>query len=94
MKDMFGNDLRKTDSFGTPRDEWADLVRCRVCGSDNVDGSPIGAGVEMPDPVDEDNVLIGYSVVAFVCLACGARWVDDDSTDPANGAGQSEQGDQ
>ena len=67
-----------------------DLIRCPVCGSDNVDGSPIGAGVEMPNPDDEDRPLIGYSVVAFVCLACGARWVDD-STDPAYGGGDGDQ---
>ena len=92
VRDMYGNDLRKTDSFGTPRGDWAPVIRCPVCGSDDLDGAPVDDGVEMPDPVNEDNALIGYSVVAFRCQACGHRWIDGES-DPATGDGDGGQGD-
>lgn len=60
-----------------------DLIRCPVCGSDNVDGEPLSDGVEMPNADDEDRPLIGYDVVSFTCEACGHRWIDGES-DPAN----------
>ena len=30
-RDMFGNDLARTDSFGTPRDR--ETVACSICGT-------------------------------------------------------------
>ena len=67
-----------------------DLIKCPMCGSDNLDGEPVGDGVEMPNPDDEDRPIIGYAVVRFVCRACGHRWVDD-STNPANSDGDGDQ---
>ena len=76
MRDMYGNDLRKTDSFGTRRDDWEQAIQCPVCGSTNLDGDPIGEGNELPNPDDEDRPLVGYEVVKFVCRDCSHRWVD------------------
>lgn len=70
--------------MGTLRRDWAPAVTCPVCVSSDVDGLPMDKGMEMPNPDDEDRPLVGYAVVAFVCQACGHRWIDGES-DPAGG---------
>lgn len=76
MRDMYGNDLTKTDSFGTPR--TATLCGCGASGHQNqVQDYPVGSRVELTTDIACHVGTIPAGILGKVTAHCddGRAWV-------------------